>query len=190
MLRLKLALRASMDVETRLVQQHAVAGSHQVTFNLLIMRQGTGNNGQHAVHCHDGASCDDNEKCERLANCRNGASRDNKDKSTSRTSSRPLHHYATAIEGGVYNSGSIKMDCVQAYDAASELAGTSGSVTDMQEGFGVLSMMQGHDLPQTSDQLPSMKLDLRVRSVPYENCAEQHNDLQSGKNLRTFVLCD
>lgn len=82
------------------------------------------------------------------------------------------------------------MDCMQAYDASSELAGTSGSVTDMQEGFGVLSMMQGHDLLQTSDQLPSMELDLRVRRVPCENRAEQHNDLPSGKNLRTFVHCD
>ena len=87
------------------------------------------------------------------------------------------------------------MDCVQAYGASNELAGTSGSVnltphTDMQEGFGVLSMMQGHDLLQTSDQLPSMELDLRVRRVPCENRAEQHNDLPSGKNLRTFVHCD
>lgn len=179
-----------MDVETRLVQQHAAAGPLQLNFNMLLLRKGTGNICQPAVQCHDGASCDGNEECERLTNCRNGASRDDKETSTSRSSPHPLHHYATAIEGGVYNSGSIKMDCMQAYDASSELAGTSGSVTDMQEGFGVLSMMQGHDLLQTSDQLPSMELDLRVRRVPCENRAEQHNDLPSGKNLRTFVHCD
>ncbi len=191
MLRLKLALRESIDVETRLVQQLVAAGSHQLTFNLLILRQGTANIGQPAAQCHDGASWAGNEGCERLANCRDGASRDDKDTSTSRSSSHPPHHYATAIEGGVCNSGSIKMDFVKANDAASEVAETSGSVTDMQEGFGVLSMtVQGHDLLQASHQLPSMELDLRVRRVPCENRAKQHNDLQSGKNLRTFVHCD
>jgi len=183
MLRLKLALRESMDVESRLVQ-HAAAGPLQLNFNMLLLRKGTGNNAQPAAHCHDGASCDDNEECERLANCRNGVSRDDKDTSTSRSSSHLLHHYATAIEGGVYNSGSIKLDCVHAYDAVSELAETSGSVTDTQEGFGVLCMMKGHDLLQTSDELPSVELDLRERRVPCENRAKKHNDLQS------FVHCD
>ena len=165
MLRLKLALRDAMDEERKQDQDRAAAGTHQHTFNVLHPGQGAcaGNTGQTAALCQNVSSCNDNEG--RLAHCHEGASRDDKDTSRSRSSSHPLHNCATAIEGGVF-SGS--MDRVQADYVVSELALMTDendiiqqeetSVTDMQDGFVVLSMMQSHGLLETSDELPSKTL--------------------------------
>jgi hypothetical protein len=165
MLRLKLALRDAMDEERKQDQDRAAARSHQHTFNVLHAGQGAcaGNTGQTAAHFQNVSSCSDNEG--RLAHCHEGASRDDKDTSRSRSSSHPLHHCETAIEGGVY-SGS--MDYVQTDFVVSELALMTDendnirqeetSVTEMQDGFVVLSMMQSHGLLETSDQIPSETL--------------------------------
>jgi hypothetical protein len=165
MLRLKLALRDAMDEERKQDQDRAAAGSHQHTFSVLHAGQGAcaGNTGQTAALCQNVSSCNDNEG--RLAHSPEGASRDDKDTSRSRSSSHPLHHCATAIEGGVY-SGS--MDCVQADYVVSELALLTDendiiqqeetSVTDMQDGFVVLSMVQSHGHLDASDQLASKTL--------------------------------
>ena len=167
MLRLKLAVKEAMDEETKHNQDRSAAGSHQHKFNLLHPGKGSSpvNTGRTAPHCQHGSSCEDIEECERLAHCHKGASLDDKDTSKSRSSSHPLHHCATAIEGVVISGD---MDCVQADHAVMETALINDetyiiqqeetSVTHMQDGFVVLSMMQGHGLQETSDQLPRKTL--------------------------------
>ena len=169
MLRLKVALSDAVEA-TRLAQERSDADSRQNRVNMLDPRQVAGNIGE----TDDGASLDDNEECERrmrpfrkgegerpssnsgetAAYCHDETSRDDKDTGRSRSSSHLLHHDAASIGGGAC-SRSIKMDCVQADDALSELAETREPVnkTNRQGGFVMLSMsmLQDHALLETCD---------------------------------------